>query len=130
MINKHRRLQEFQEEDYDILVKILSQVDKILVTPNTLTEASNLLTQHGEPQRSRFLEVLRTLIEDNEEVVIASQTASQNSEFTRLGLTDSGLLEVISDSNPVVTVDLSLYLAAIRKESGSAYNFRHYQSWP
>ena len=103
-------------------------MNKILVTPNTLTEASNLLAQHGEPQRSRFLEALRILIEENEEIVVASKTASQNSEFTRLGLTDAGLLEVISESSPLITVDFALYLAATKRESGSAYNFRHYQS--
>ena len=127
LIEKHRRLREFQEKDYDTLIGILNQVDKILVTPNTLTEASNLLAQHGEPERSRFFEVLRILIEENEEIVVTSKTASQNAEFARLGLTDAGLLEVISNSNPLITVDLALYLAAINKESGSAYNFRHYQ---
>ena len=128
LIEKHRRLREFQEEDYDTLVGILNQVDKILVTPNTLTEASNLLAQHGEPQRSRFFEMLGILIGESEEIAVTSKAVSQNSEFTRLGLTDAGLLEVISNSNPLITVDLALYLAAIRRESGSAYNFRHYQS--
>ena len=128
LIEKHRRLREFQEEDYDTLVGILNQVHKILVTPNTLTEASNLLAQHGEPQRSRFFEMLGILIDESEEIVVTSKAVSQTSEFARLGLTDAGLLEVISNSNPLITVDLALYLAAIRRESGSAYNFRHYQS--
>ena len=128
LIAKHRRLKEFDNDDYERLVRLANEADQILVTPNTLTEASNLLAQHGEPQRSRFFEVLRILIEENEEIVVTSKTASQNSAFTRLGLTDAGLLEVISNSNPLITVDLALYLAATRKESGSAYNFRHYQS--
>ena len=127
LIEKHRRLREFQKKDYDTLIGILNQVDKILVTPNTFTEASNLLAQHGEPERSRFFEVLRILIEENEEIVVTSKTASQNAEFARLGLTDAGLLEVISNSNPLITVDLDLYLTAIRKEGQSAFNFRHYQ---
>ena len=103
-------------------------MDQILVTPNTLTEASNLLAQHGEPERSRFFEVLRILIEEHEEIVVTSQAASRNIEFKRLGLTDAALLEVISNSNPLITVDLDLYLAAINKEGESAFNFRHYQS--
>ena len=127
LIAKHRRLRNFTEEDYETLLGLVNQIDQILVTPNTLTEASNLLAQHGEPERSRFFEVLRILIEENEEIVVTSKTASQNAEFKRLGLTDAGLLEVISNSNPLITVDLALYLAAISKESGSAYNFRHYQ---
>ena len=128
MIEKHRRLREFQEEDYDTLVGILSQVNKILVTPNTLTEASNLLAYHGEPERSRLFEVLRILIKEHEEIVVTSQSASCNKEFTRLGLTDAALLEAVSNTAPLITVDLALYLAAISKESESAFNFRHYQS--
>ena len=128
LIAKHRRLRAFDQDDYETLVRLLNQIDQILVTPNTLTEASNLLAQHGEPERSRLFDVLRTLIEENEEIVVTSKTASRNNEFTRLGLTDAALLEVVSNSNPLITVDLDLYLAAIRKEGQSAFNFRHYQS--
>ena len=91
LIVKHRRLREFQEEDYERLVRLINQVDKVLVTPNTLTEASNLLAYHGEPERSRFFEVLRILIEEHEEIVVTSKTASRNKEFKRLGLTDAAL---------------------------------------
>ena len=128
LIAKHRRLKTFDQNDYERLARFLNQIGQVLVTPNTLTEASNLLAQHGEPERSRLFDVLRTLIEEHEEIVVASETASRNSEFRRLGLTDAALLEVISNSNPLITVDLDLYLAAISKESESAYNFRHYQS--
>ena len=127
LIAKHRRLREFDEGDYERLVSLINHVDQILVTPNTLTETSNLLAQHGEPERSRIFEVLRILIEEHEENVVTSKNASRNSEFTRLGLTDAALLEVISNSNPLITVDLDLYLTAIRKEGQSAFNFRHYQ---
>ena len=128
LIVKRRRLRTFDEDAYERLVTLVNQVDQILVTPNTLTEASNLLAQHGEPERSSFFEVLRILIEEHEEIVVTSKTASQNAEFTRLGLTDAALLEVVSNANPLITVDLALYLAAIRKEGQSAFNFRHYQS--
>ena len=55
LIAKHRRLREFSVDDYDRLVGILRMVDQLVVTPNTLTETSNLLAQHTEPERSRFL---------------------------------------------------------------------------
>ena len=94
LIAKHRRLREFDQDDYERLIRLVNHVDQILVTPNTLTEASNLLAQHGEPERSRFFEVLRILIEEHEEIVVASRDASRNAEFERLGLTDAALLEV------------------------------------
>lgn len=128
LIAKHHRLKEFQEKDYDILIDNIGHVDKVLVTPNTLTEASNLLDKHGEPERSRIFEALRIFIGEQEEIVVASNAASQRKEFIRLGLTDAVLLEVASRSSPLITVDLALYLAAISKEAESAFNFRHYQS--
>ena len=127
LIAKHKRLSEFDEDDYERLVELLSHMGQILVTPNTLTEASNLLAQHGEPEKSQIFEVLRILIEECEEIVVTSQRASHNKEFKRLGLTDAVLLETISNEKPVITVDLDLYLAAINREEDSAFNFRHLQ---
>ena len=129
LIGKHRRLREFQVEDYERLAGLVNSVDHVLVTPNTLTEASNLLGLHGEPERSRFFEVLKALIEEYEEIVVASEVASHNSKFTRLGLTDAALLELASNSTPVITTDLNLYLAASKRESQAAFNFWHVQAW-
>ena len=43
-ISAHKNLA-FEEEDSDILVGILSQTPSIILTPNTLTETSNLARQ-------------------------------------------------------------------------------------
>lgn len=129
LIAKHRRLRTFEISDYERLVRLINQTGIVLVTPNILTEASNLLSQHGEPERSRFFQTLGMLIGETEEVIVASRKAAESDQFVRLGLTDAALLEVVSRSNPLITVDLDLYLAAISKESEAAFNFRHYQSW-
>ena len=63
LIAKHRRLRDYSRDDFETLVDLLSHVDHLYVTPNTLTEASNLLAQHGEPERSLFLEHLRAIIQ-------------------------------------------------------------------
>ena len=112
-------------DDYALLRSELGRVGQTFVMPNTLTEASNLLAQHGEPQRSRFLEELRSIVETSEEVVVASVDASSNSAFVRLGLTDAALLERVSAETPVLTVDLGLYLAALESGEGAAVNFTH-----
>lgn len=129
LIAKHKRSRQFRADHYDRLIQVIATADRVIVTPNTLTEASNLLGQHGEPERSSFFNVLRNLIEINEEIVVASNTAAQNSAFSRLGLTDAVLLEIVSKSNPLVTTDLELYLAAEMREEGSALNFWHYQEF-
>lgn len=127
-ISKHRRLRRFSEEDYDTLIGMIQRVDRVFVTPNTLTETSNLLSQHKEPERSFFFERLRFVIEESEEVVVASMAASQNDSFQRLGLTDAALLEVITEERPLITVDLGLYLAATAKGRNKAMNFTHLQN--
>ena len=125
LIAKHRRLREYTAEDYELLIDLLRPADRIFVTPNTLTETSNLLAQHAEPERSRFFDILRFFIQGSEEVVVASVEASSNDAFRRLGLTDAALLEVITAETPLVTVDLDLYLAALGKDINAVVNFTH-----
>lgn len=123
LITKHRRLQGYFIEDFEILVGLLKGIDKTFVTPNTLTEASNLLAQHGEPERSRLFEYLRLLIDRSEEIMVVSEEAPRNDHFLRLGLTDAALLEVAKPETPLLTVDVALYVEAQR--NGAAVNFTH-----
>ena len=137
LIGKHRRLKRFSAEDYERLIELIASVTvsgrpagwtgAVLVTPNTLTEASNLLAQHNDPERSRFMKTLRLLIEGSQEVVVKSVTASRSHVFTRLGLADAALLEVVSSETPLVTVDLPLYIAVAKKDYRAAVNFTHHQ---
>ena len=127
LIERHRRLRTFAATDYDTLLGFISRFDRLFVMPNTLTEASNLLAHHREPQRSEFFRTLRYLIERGDEVVVASTKAAGNTHFERLGLTDAALLERVSPDAPLLTVDLDLFLQANRGNPGSAVNFRHYQ---
>ena len=125
LIANHRRLRAYTIEDYGILINLLDPFDRVFVTPNTLTEASNLLAQHGDPERSHFLSRLRFIIQASKEIVVASVDAANNKAFGRLGLTDAALLEVITKETPLITVDLDLYLAALDKNEGAAVNFTH-----
>ena len=127
LIAKHRRLRRFAAEDYERLLGLIARVERVFVTPNTLTETSNLLAQHRDPERSRFFDRLRFIIQESEEVVVASAVAATNRAFQRLGLTDAALLEVVTAETPLVTVDLDLYLAALAKDPYAAVNFTHLQ---
>ena len=127
LIAKHRRLQDFTSEDYDILRNLLERAGRLLVTPNTLTETSNLLAQHQDPERTRFFYTLGEIILATEEVTVPSAAAVKNSEFLRLGLTDASLLDVVTPDAPLVTVDHSLYIDAVTQNRGSAVNFTYLQ---
>ncbi|MCE2423219.1 MAG: hypothetical protein J4G03_07930 [Gemmatimonadetes bacterium] len=127
IIAKHKRLRTFGTEDFERVQEVVSKFERVLVTPNTLTEASNLLGQHREPERSGLLTTLRRLIGESHEVVVASADAAGHPSFLRLGLTDAGLLGLVSRDTPLVTVDLDLYRAALHADPESAVNYRHVQ---
>ena len=126
IVAKHRRLNGFTTDDYAFLLVVLNEVSHIFVTPNTLTEASNLLRQHGEPERSLLMDRLAYLIEESDEVVVASAQAAANPYFRQLGLTDAALLESISPQTPLLTVDGDLYVVALTKGENEAVNFRQF----
>lgn len=124
LIGKHDRTKTFTVEGYHQLCDVLSKASA-LVTPNTLTEASNLLGQHGEPVRSKLFQMLRNLIVESEEKEVSSEVASRDEKnFLKLGLTDVVLLEAISPEAPLITVDRELWgIANKKKGDGSAINF-------
>lgn len=126
-IAKHKRLQAYTVADFDLLTRQISGFTKVVVTPNTLTEASNLAAQIREPARSAILETFRRFLQlpTSDEQYIESRKASAEEMFIRLGLTDSVLLDVSSATATVLlTADLDLYLAA--KSAGrEALNFHH-----
>lgn len=125
LIAKHKRSKNFTVEDYEQLLSWISARGGVCVTPNVLTETSNLLGQHEEPQRGQLLVQLRQIIENGKEIVVASIDAARNPSFKRLGLTDAALLELVSRESPLMTTDFELYMAANQKQDGAAYNFKH-----
>lgn len=130
LISKHRRVRMFDTGDYNLLLQELDRFRKVLVTPNTLTEISNLLSQHREPEKSHLLKALRRLIQNTDEVMVASTQASHHPSFERLGLTDAAVLEIISPETPLLTVDLQLYLEALKGGQPKALNFNHIRDSP
>lgn len=124
LVGKHRRTRTFTVEDYDRLFRLVESVKRVYVTPNTLTEASNLLE---DSQDTRFLDGLRIVIEESAEIFISSVDVAHRSEFVRFGLSDAVLLEAVSAARPLITVDLPLFSAALEKGDLAAFNFTHLQ---
>ena len=128
LISKHRRLEHYSVEDFDILAEFLENANQLYVTPNTLTETSNLVGQHGEPERSLLMRRLQFLIHESQEIIVSSTEASSNYNFEKLGLTDAALLEAVTKDIPLLTVDFDLYLAAIASGEERAINFNTFRN--
>lgn len=123
-ISKHKRLNQFTVEDYDTLIQVIAHAPEVLLSPNTLTETSNLAAYIGDPAKTEIFRVLRGVISKSQEQYIHSRVASERQEFLRLGLTDAALLEASTDEVAILTTDFDLYRAALAKGS-PAINFNH-----
>ena len=121
-IEKHKRLRAYTVDDFDLVYQIVSGFTKVIVTPNTLSEASSFVRQVGEPIRSEIYATFGHLTAA--EVYVASRIAVAEAEFCRLGLTDTVLLSDDLAAYPLVTADLDLYLAALSR-GRDAFNFHH-----
>ena len=123
-ISKHKRLKAFSETDFDLLRELILSAPNIFVTPNTLTETSNLIGYIAEPARTKIFKVFCDYIQSANEHYYESRQTINRKEFVRLGLTDSVLLHEMTDSFILLTADLNLYLAA-EKEGYPVLNFNH-----
>jgi hypothetical protein len=124
LVTTHKRLAAYGLDDWRLLLDSLGD-SEIVITPNAMTEASNLIVQGvREPHRSELRRALRDLICGAEERYARSAEASAAPEYDRLGLADAAWLETIADDTELLTVDLDLYLAASHRGL-KARNFNH-----
>ena len=120
----HKRSRQFTEADFDLLLVTIEGFDRWVVTSSVLTEASNLLAHTHESLKERLLAALGRFIANASEERPESRLVVAESVFTRLGLTDAGLITCVRSGHCLLTTDLDLYLAAASL-SGDVVNFNH-----
>ena len=122
LVGQHKRVKRYSLRAYDLLAERLTLAANVVVTPNTLTEASNLLARGLEPDRGQIMATLQAFIRDVEQITgrvgvveryLPSTAAAARSEFIRLGLADSVALEASTKDTTLLTDDLELYHAAL-----------------
>jgi hypothetical protein len=123
-IAKHKRLQSYFVRDFQLLRQRLKRAERIIATPNVLTEASNLAAQIAEPAKGQIARAFRVLLQRSDEIYVESRIAAEHPVYPRLGLADAGLLQILGDSRTLLTADLDLYLQACRQHL-KAVNFTH-----
>lgn len=113
-IPRFKRTAQFLPEDYDLFLQIVDGFQKVVTTPNILTEVNSLANQLGEPERSQCLNTFTLLISQISEEYLESISVAKNEIFARFGLTDCGIMSLAKDKYLVLTDDLklSLYLKA------------------
>jgi len=124
LIPAFKRTSTYCEEDYDRLLRVLSGFSRIFVTPNILTEVSNLLGQLTDPKRSDARAVLGVILSSLVEIYVPSASISDSIDFRRFGLTDAGIIALPSDDVLILTDDFALY-GKLLANGRQVINFNH-----
>ncbi|MEG4516209.1 MULTISPECIES: PIN domain-containing protein [unclassified Microcoleus] len=125
-ISKFNRTEKFVPEDYDSLVQILSYFNKIVTTPNILTEVNSLANQLGEPERSQCLSVFAEGVARLNESYLESTEVVRTDSFTKFGLTDCSIINLAKNKYLVLTDDFKLanYLQTLGIDTINFNNIR------
>ncbi|WP_133170111.1 hypothetical protein [Kumtagia ephedrae] len=126
LIPDHKRLQAYDEIDFDILSAALRNSAGVRLSPNVLTETSNLVRQAPKHLHSSLMRTFGHFIDSWPEDYVPSRTARVRPEFGRLGLADAAILSMAGDKTTILTADFHLYQAAL-KAGLSCENFHHWK---
>jgi rRNA-processing protein FCF1 len=123
-IPKFKRTMAFTVDEFRLLASFLDVFDKLVTTPNVLTEVSNLSGQLAENLRAPFYSDFSNRIPLLEEHYVTSVSVSSSVHFNRFGLTDSGIVQLVRDNYLVLTDDLKL-VGYLQNLGIDVVNFNH-----
>ena len=116
---------QFDEDDYWRLEDFLCKFRTVVVTPNILTEGSNLIRQ------SKFRRDLTSMLVEQipllEERPLRSVEIVQTATFIPLGLTDAGIMSLARERWLVLTEDFDL-IWRLNSEELPVVNFNYLRS--
>ena len=122
-ISKFKRTRIFNEDDYDLL-RQLTQSSFIVLSPNVLTEASNLLESYNQDTQPLGLSALQSLIKKTEEHYHSSSKLVDLNAYKKFGLADASIEALCKNEAIAITVDLPLY-GYLYSKSLAVINFNH-----
>lgn len=123
-IPRHKRTMAFTVDEFRLLAGFLAVFDKLVTTPNVLTEVSNLSGQQPDDLRVSFNADFANRIAQLEESYVPSVEASSLAHFKKFGLTDSGIVQLVKDNYLVLTDDLKL-VGYLQNQGVDVINFNH-----
>ena len=115
LLGRKKHVAEYCKEDFDVLCGVLNDFDRLLVTPNIITECSNLICAELLDEGA----VYRL-----DERYVESVVAANRNEYRYLGVGDCSLLHLVDAQHAVVTADGALARAA-QSINHASVNFNH-----
>ena len=97
-IARFKRTAAFTAEDFELLTHFFAFFEKIVTTPNILTEVSSLSNQFSEDIKVTYYPEFAKQIALLDEHYLPSTDISALASFYRLGLTDLGIANLVRDN--------------------------------
>jgi predicted nucleic acid-binding protein len=107
-IKNYTRNSLYTKEDYYFLLNVLSNYDRIITSPNILTEVDNILNRITGEDKYKYLLLVKAIYKQTMEKYIKTEEVSQNWFFDTLGITDSAILMMAKESELLISGDSSL----------------------
>jgi len=121
-IHRFKRTKAYSVEDFILLARLLTCFNRLVTTPNILTEVSNLSGQLREPIKSSYFQEFKKQVRLLHERYRPSGMVCRNPHFQRFGLTDSAIVDLSKNKYLVLTDDLRLW-SLLQKMEIDAVNF-------
>ena len=124
-IQKFQRTNQYTKSDYQILLNFIDKFDKVVTTPNIMTEMSNLgsNSMYGDKLKNFFSKFVDNFVIISEQY-LESKIIANSENIDEFGLTDIGIVLVAKDNYLILTDDLDLSMFALRNNV-AAVNFNH-----
>ena len=128
LIGNFKRTITFTIEDFEKLQRAFIFFDKIVTTPNILTEVNSLSNQLPENIKLKYFDKIKDQISRLEENYVESKVVCELTHFPKFGLTDTGIINLVKDNYLVLTDDFRLvnYLEKIEVD---VINFNHLRDY-
>jgi hypothetical protein len=107
-IKNYTRNSLYTKDDYNILLNIISDYDRIITSPNIFTEVDNILNRITGDDKYKYLVLVKTIYKQTVEKYIKTENVSENWYFDSLGVTDSAILMMAKDCELLISGDSSL----------------------
>ncbi|MFY9620974.1 MAG: PIN domain-containing protein [Pyrinomonadaceae bacterium] len=123
-IPRFKRTASFSIDDFELLAQLVAFFDRVVTTPNILTEVNSFSNQLAEDIKVRYYPRFAEQIRILDEHYLASSEVSETPSFGKLGLTDSGIASIVQGKYLVLTDDLKL-VVHLQSIGVDAINFNH-----
>ncbi|WP_157807080.1 PIN domain-containing protein [Algoriphagus formosus] len=108
LISSHKRTSIYEPIDFENLTFLIGDLEKVVTTPNVLTEVDNLLNNFQKGHRWAYYQVIREIITKSSEKFLEARKVIDFDAFLQLGLTDTGILEICKNCDLLITGDSKL----------------------